>query len=174
MSGVGTVARDAGIVVRPARDDELDAAGAVVAEAYLTEPGMGPHDDYLDVIRDARGRAAETDVLVAVDPDGTILGCVSYVRDHTSPYAEVEREGEAGFRMLGVAPAARGRGVGTALVEACLDRARAAGRTAVAISSGDSWVTSHRVYARLGFVRAPERDFDPVPGVSLIAWVRPL
>jgi GNAT superfamily N-acetyltransferase len=163
-----------GIVVRPAREDELDAAGALVAEAYLTEPGMEPHDWYLDHIRDARGRAAETDVLVAVDASGTLLGCVSYVRDHTSPFAELEREGEAGFRMLGVTPTARGRGVGSALVEACIARARAAGKSAVAISSGDSWVTSHRVYARLGFERAPERDFDPVPGVSLIAWVRPL
>ncbi len=171
MSGT-TAAR--GFVVRAAREDELDAAGALVADAYLTEPGMGPHDSYLAELRDARGRAADTDVLVAVGGDGTLLGCVSYVPDHTSAFAEVEREGEAGFRMLGVAPAARGRGVGTALVEACVERARAAGKSAVAITSGDSWVTSHRVYARLGFVRAPERDFDPVPGVSLIAWVRPL
>jgi GNAT superfamily N-acetyltransferase len=172
--GSGPAGSPSGIVVRPAREDELDAAGAVVAEAYLTEPGMGPHDSYLEHIRDARGRADDTDVLVAVDGSGAILGCVSYVRDHTSPFAEVEHDGEAGFRMLGVAPSARGRGVGTALVEACLARARAAGKIAVAITSGDGWEASHRVYARLGFVRAPDRDFDPVPGVSLIAWVRPL
>ena len=29
---------------------------------------------------------------------------------------------------------------------------------------------AHRVYERLGFVRAPERDWEPVPGVHLIAY----
>ena len=115
-----------GVTVRLARDDELDAAGDLVVAAYRTHPDMEDSDGYLAHVRDVRGRATATDVLVAVDGDGRLLGCVSYVRDHTSAFAEVEQPGEAGFRMLGVAAAARGRGVGRALVEACLERARAA------------------------------------------------
>jgi hypothetical protein len=30
--------------------------------------------------------------------------------------------------------------------------------------------SAHRVYERLGFSRAPERDWQPVPGVDLIAY----
>ena len=93
-----------GVTVRLARDDELEAAGDLVVAAYRTHPDMEDGHGYLAHVRDARGRAAEADVLVAVDEDGRLLGCVSYVRDHTSAFAEVEQPGEAGFRMLGVAP----------------------------------------------------------------------
>ena len=160
----------AGVTIRLARDDELEAAGRLVADAYRTQPDMDESSGYLDKVRDARGRAGDVDVLVAVDDDGTLLGCVSYVRDHTSPYSEVERPGEAGFRMLGVAPMARGRGVGRALVDACAERARAAGRRGVAITTEVSWTSAQRLYERAGFQRAPERDFEPVPGVRLWAY----
>ena len=160
-----------GITVRLAHDDELDAAGDLVAEAYLTQPDMDATNPYLDHVRDARGRASDVDVLVAVGDDGRLLGCVSYVRDHTSAHAEVESPGEAGFRMLGVAPADRGHGIGSALVEACAHRARAAGRRRLAISTSPSWVDAQRLYERVGFRRAQERDFDPVPGVSLWVYV---
>jgi hypothetical protein len=29
---------------------------------------------------------------------------------------------------------------------------------------------AHRLYGRLGFVRLPERDFRPLPGVDLLAF----
>jgi len=162
--------------VREARDDELDAAGAVVAEAY-SAPGVlgdGGHG-YLDYVRDAQGRARDCPVLVAVDQGaGDLLGCVTYVPNEGNPFAELEVEGEAGFRMLGVAVAAQGRGVGRSLVEACIDRARADGRRGLAISTGPGMTTAHRLYERLGFRRAPDRDFEPVPGILLWAYVLPL
>ena len=138
--------------------------------AYRTHPDMEDSDGYLAHVRDARGRATATDVLVAVGEDGRLVGCVSFVRDHMSAFAEVERPGEAGFRMLGVVPQARGRGVGMALVEACLERARAAGRTGVVIVTAPSWTDAQRLYERVGFRRAPERDFEPVPGIRLWAY----
>lgn len=161
--------------VRAARPEELDRAGEVVAQAYATmdvftggHPGAG---EYLEHVRDARGRARECPVLVAVEPDGTILGCVTYVPDHESRFAELEVPGEAGFRMLGVAPGTTGRGVGRALVEACVERAREAGRTGIAISTSPEMAAARRLYERLGFRRVPARDFDPVPGLRLWAYV---
>ena len=63
-----------------------------------------------------------------------------------------EDEGE--FRMLAVAPAARGRGVGEALVRLCLDRFRADGcRARSCISTLAEMTAAHRLYERLGFVR---------------------
>ena len=98
-----------------------------------------------------------------------MLGCVTYVPGVDNRFAELEVEGEAGFRMLGVAPAAQRRGVGEALVRACIARAREAGRRGLAISTGRDMLSAHRLYERLGFRRAPDRDFDPVPGVHLLA-----
>ncbi len=161
----------AGVEVRVAREDELDLAGEVVARAYLAQPGMDGHDDYLARIRDARSRAREAEILVAVDGVGAVVGCVTYVPGPDNPWAEVERPGEAGFRMLGVAPAATRRGVGRALVEACVARARANDCTAVAISTEAAWTAARRFYERLGFRRDPTRDLEPVPGIHLVAYV---
>jgi ribosomal protein S18 acetylase RimI-like enzyme len=158
------------VTVRPARDDEFEAAGDLVEAAYRTHPEMGDGDGYLAHVRDVRGRAADVDVIVAVDGGGRLLGCVSYVRDHTSAFAEIEQPGEAGFRMLGVAAAARGRGVGRSLVEACVERARAAGRTGLVIVTAPSWTDAQRLYERIGFRREPGRDFEPVPGIILWAY----
>ena len=159
------------VEVRRARDDELEAAGRAVAEAYRGNPGMDDDLDYLDFVRDARGRARDSEVLVAVDAGGAIVGTVSYVPDFDSPMADLAHEGEAEFRMLGVLPAARGSGAGTALVNACIARARESGRSALVLSTPPDWTTGQRLYEALGFRRAPDRDFDPVPGFRLWAYV---
>ena len=56
--------------VRVARDEELGAAGEVVAAAYAPMPGMDEEPGYLEEVRDTRGRMADADILVAVDDDG--------------------------------------------------------------------------------------------------------
>jgi ribosomal protein S18 acetylase RimI-like enzyme len=158
--------------IREALPDELDAAGLVVVEAYAADDGPSAHESvYLREVLDARGRARHCPVLVAVEEgSGHVLGSVSYVPGRENPLAEIELEGEAGFRMLGVAPAARGRGIGEGLVRACIDRARAEGRLGVAICTELDMLAARRLYERLGFRRVPDRDFDPVLGVHLIAY----
>lgn len=164
----GTVS--GGFTVRTARDDELEAAGEVVAAAYAPMPGMDEEPGYLEEVRDARGRTADAEILVAVDDAGVVIGCASFVRDHTSRLAELERPGESGIRMVGVAEHARGHGVARALVEACAERARASGKRGIAILTEPRWTVSHSVYERLGFRRAPDRDWEPEPGFWLWAW----
>ncbi|MGQ4445355.1 GNAT family N-acetyltransferase, partial [Streptomyces violaceoruber] len=78
--------------------------------------------------------------------------------------ADIARPGEAEIRMLAVAREARGRGAGEALVRACADRARAVpGCTGVVLSTQAAMRTAHRLYERLGFVRTPDRDWNPLP-----------
>jgi len=139
----------------------------VVADAYRT--GSGTPEEYLEVVADARGRADVGEVLVAVDPVGTVLGSVTFALP-PSPLAELSRPDEGEFRMLGVAPAEQGRGVGAALVQACLDRARGAGRTGVVLCTQDRMTAAHRLYERFGFVRDPDRDWEPLPGITLLAY----
>ncbi|HEX5510529.1 MAG TPA: GNAT family N-acetyltransferase, partial [Actinomycetales bacterium] len=155
------------ISVRQARPEELTAAGAVVAQAYLVDG----HDEesYLPVLADAASRAEDGEVLVAVDGAGEVLGSVTFATP-PSPLAELARIDEAEFRMLGVSPTARGRGVGTALVQACLDRAKALGKSGIVISTEPDMRAAHRIYERFGFVRDPERDWRPLPDVPLLAY----
>ncbi len=70
-------------------------------------------------------------------------------------------------RLLAVAPAARGRGVGAALMQECVRRVRKAGGRVLSLHTTDVMQTALRMYERMGFVRAPELDFHPAPGVTV-------
>jgi GNAT superfamily N-acetyltransferase len=154
--------------VRPALEHELDAAGAVVRAAYEADGLV--HGDYLAVLADARDRARDAVVAVGVGPDGTVLGSVTFTLPG-SRWAELARAGQAEFRMLGVLPQARGRGVGGALVDWCVAQAEAAGAREVVISSAAAMAAAHRLYTTRGFTRRPDLDWSPAPGVDLLGFV---
>ncbi|MDX3114726.1 MULTISPECIES: GNAT family N-acetyltransferase [Streptomyces] len=152
------------IRIRNALHTEYAPLGDITAQAYLRDGLLdyGEEDPYLPVLKDVAARAAAAEVLVAVDGD-RLLGGVTFVSG-PGPVADIARPGEAEIRALAVAHAGRGRGAGEALVRACLKRARATpGCTAVVLSSQRAMHTAHRIYERLGFLRTPERDWNPVP-----------
>ncbi|MEC3981597.1 GNAT family N-acetyltransferase [Amycolatopsis sp. H20-H5] len=157
--------------VRAARKEELTAIGAVTLEAYAadgyTRPTYG--DDLFDRLSDAARRWERAELIVAVDTSGAVLGSVTVARPGTE-FAEIARDGELEFRMLSVAPAARGRGVGAALTSAVLERAAELGAQRVVMSSHDRMKTAHRLYERLGFTRLPDRDWQPEPGIHLLVY----
>ena len=162
------------MLIRPARPDELAAVGELTVSAYAADGFLEGTDDYSDELSDAARRAELATLLVAVDDEtAALLGTATFCLAG-SPYAEVSRPGEAEFRMLAVAEDARGQGVGAALARACVERARAAGCTAVALCSLETMTPAHRIYERMGFTRAPDRDWEPHPGLTLVAYLLPL
>jgi GNAT superfamily N-acetyltransferase len=153
------------VIIRPLTgDDDLEAFGRLVRDSYVALPDSPVEPDYELELLDVAARVAETVVFGAFD-DGRPLGCITFVADPASPYAEDLLDGESSFRMLAVDAAARGRGVGEALTVRCIDEARSLGREAVFIHSGTWMPTAHRLYGRLGFERVPDRDwqFDDPP-----------
>jgi GNAT superfamily N-acetyltransferase len=68
-------------------------------------------------------------------------------------------------RLLAVAPSARGRGVGAALMKECIHRARSAAATALTLHTTDLMQAATRLYERLGFERAHDLDLEPAPGI---------
>jgi ribosomal protein S18 acetylase RimI-like enzyme len=159
------------VTIRAARAADYEQLGALTASAYLDDGLLdhGRDDPYLRVLRDVAHRAAHGEVLVAVDGRGRVLGGVTFVPG-PGPFADLAREGEAEFRTLAVEPAGRGRGVGTRLVQECIDRARALGRRRLVLSTQPMMYAAQRVYERAGFTRAPGRDWSPVPGLGLLAY----
>lgn len=109
------------------------------------------------------------EVLVA-EVEGRVVGCVTFADGQTA-LSEVEDPNSATIRMLGVAPEARGRGIGEALMLSCIDRARASGRQRVRLDTRTSMASAQRLYERLGFRREPAHDWSPAPGISLLAYV---
>ena len=160
--GAGSPGDGAGVTVRLVTPVEHEAVADLLEAAYGFEYTIS--ESYRDVLRDVASRAAEHDVWVAVDDEtGALLGTVATPPPgrHISPLA---LDGELDFRLLGVAPAARGRGIGTTLTRHVLDVARAQGAQRVVMNSGPQMTRAHRLYEALGFRRLPERETRVIEG----------
>ncbi|CCG04831.1 GNAT family N-acetyltransferase [Blastococcus saxobsidens] len=159
------------LAVVAAGPEDFPAIAELTVRVYLGGDLASP--DYTHQLADVAGRAVRSELLVVHDPGGRLVGSVALVLD--GDFGEItETDDEAAFRMLAVDPAARGRGVGELLVTTCLERARAAGRRRMVLSTDPRMVAAHRLYRRLGFVRMPERDWSPVPGIDLLVYGREL
>ena len=150
--------------IRPVRPEEHALAGEIILAASDAVGQIeGP---YRQTIRDTGARvAAGSQVWVAVEC-GMVLGTVTFT-DTDDPNFEDDGHGDCGFRMLGVAPHAQGRGVGRALVSTCIEAAADAGRDRLAIYSLEWMTAAHRLYEQMGFVRRPDRDVMFPAGVGV-------
>ena len=155
------------VSVVPATPADFPRIAELTVGVYADEGFGSPA--YLAQLADVAGRAERSTLLVARTAEGQVVGSAALVL--SGDFGEITAsDAEAAFRMLVVDPAARGLGVGTALVQACLERARAAGKQRMVLSTEPGMTTAHRLYERLGFTRLPERDWSPVPGVDLLVY----
>jgi ribosomal protein S18 acetylase RimI-like enzyme len=158
------------VVVRAASPQEYETIGDLTARAYLADGLIPEGSDYQETLRKAGDRAEHSDLLVAWDDEASaVVGTVAFVRAG-SAYADVARDGEAEFRMLAVDPQARGRGLGRVLVEECVARARAEGAQRLVLSTRQMMTPAVGLYESMGFVRRPERDWEPLAGVLLMTY----
>lgn len=153
--------------VRPARPEDFAEIARLTVAAYEADGQLAGEHGYGQALADVSGRAEAGELLVAVDrATEAVLGAVLFVLPG-SPYAELSKPGEAEFRMLAVDPSVQGRGVGESLVHACVRRAVELECRAVVICTRSFAASAKRLYTRLGFIRAPELDWSPYPGVDL-------
>jgi ribosomal protein S18 acetylase RimI-like enzyme len=157
------------VQIRPAQPEEYSAVGEVTVNAYVGDELLPAGAAYVAQLADAAGRAAASELLVAVDEADTVLGSVTFVQAG-SRYSEVAGPGEAEIRMLVVDQKARGQRLGEALVRACIERAKAIGVARIRLCTQPNMVRALPIYLRLGFVRTPELDWSPLPGVTLLAY----
>ncbi|MHB8245979.1 MAG: GNAT family N-acetyltransferase [Acidimicrobiales bacterium] len=88
-----------------------------------------------------------------------------------TPLGQFDEADAAGIRMLAVDPVHQGRGVGSALVESCIERARTEGRSRVVLHTTERMTRAMALYEHLGFRRVPALDRQPLPEVELLAYV---
>jgi GNAT superfamily N-acetyltransferase len=150
------------IQIRQARDDELDLVASLAVDAYAEYARhMAPDawSAFAQNIANVRGRSNEAEILVA-ERDGELVGTVTLFTDWRGAQPD-----SYGVRLLAVPPEQRGTGVGRALMEHCIERARTQGRDRVVLTTTQEMETARDLYERLGFVRDPALDHEPAPGV---------
>jgi GNAT superfamily N-acetyltransferase len=155
------------LVVQPARPEEFERIAELTVGVYVDGALATP--EYVPRLADVAGRAAQSELLVVRNGDGRVVGSVALVL--AGDFGEVTTsDDEAAFRMLVVDAGERGSGIGELLVTACLERARAAGKRRMVLSTDPRMTAAHRLYERLGFSRLPERDWSPMPGIDLLVY----
>ena len=162
------------LIIRDAHPSERDAVAALTLRAYSEYATiMDPlaWDGLECAIEAALSSDERIDRIVAED-DGQIVGSVLLFPAAIQAYAfSDERAASPELRLLAVAPEARGKGVGEALVNECIRRAKASGARELGLHTSRSMRTAMRLYERMGFVRAPERDLRP-PGTEIVEGYR--
>jgi GNAT superfamily N-acetyltransferase len=146
--------------IRRAGEADLDAIAALFAPALEPYRGRGADwilDSYLVDLVDVHSRFEVAETYVA-ELDGRVVGSVAFYPDVVLEGWSNLPDGWAGFRALAVDPAARGAGIGRALVEHCIRRAREVEAPVLGIHTIDLLTDAMRLYERLGFVRCPEYD----------------
>jgi len=157
--------------IRDARTDDSDAVRdltlaayqeyAVIMQAHWESYRQGILATLANVQPAEQIVAEEGDTLVGtvlLFPAGTVL---------TTPDGASVTLASPEIRLLAVAPAARGHGIGAALVRECMHQAHQAGNAAVTLHTTEMMQTAMQMYVRMGFVRAPELDFHPAPEITV-------
>jgi predicted N-acetyltransferase YhbS len=149
------------VTVRAATRADHPAIRGVLRAAYQqyeTELSPGLFRSYIEDLLDLDDRE-RTGTLLVAEREGRIVGAVTF-------YEDASREGVnwppgwAGLRALGVDPAARGQGVGHALMDACLEGARRIGAQVLCLHTATLMREATAMYQAMGFRRVPGYDFQ--------------
>ena len=157
--------------IRDARPGDEEAIREVTLAAYQEYAAQLPShwEAYRENILSTLADVAPAGQMVA-ERDGRIVGAVLLYPTGAfmpTPDGAPVRMPSPEVRLLAVAPGERGGGIGAALMQECVGRARAFGATDLTLHTTDMMRAAMRLYERLGFVAAQELDFHPAPGLTI-------
>ena len=150
------------LTIREARDDELDIVASLIVDAYAEYAARMSPDAwsfFAQDIANVRGRLGDARLLVA-ERDGRLIGSVTLYTDWRGA-----QSGTYSMRLLAVPPECRGQGVGRALMEDGIARARAAGVSRLVLTAVQEMESVRDLSEQLGFRRERSLDHEPAPGV---------
>ena len=161
------MAEQAAVQIRAARAEEFDRIGELRVAAYRADGFLSETSTYAETLR-VLGMDGTGEILAAVDGEH-LLGTVMLV---TWPHGGevLSNPGEGEIRALAVASAARGRGIGRALLAAIMQRAAAREVRELLLLTQPEMRTAQHLYTEAGFRRMPGRDYEYAPGHRLFAF----
>jgi ribosomal protein S18 acetylase RimI-like enzyme len=109
--------------------------------------------------------------IVVAEINGALAGAVAYIPPHRpkAPYFDLTWPI---IRMLVVDPECRGKGLGRALTEECVRRARRDSASVIALHTSPIMAVALSMYLRMGFERL--RDASPIYGVRYAVYRKTL
>jgi ribosomal protein S18 acetylase RimI-like enzyme len=158
-------------ILRDALPGDQDAIREVTLAAYQQYAALMPahwdayRQDILSTLADVKPAAQ-----IVAEQRGTVVGAVLLYPAGTvwgKPDDDALTLEWPEVRLLAVASAVRGQGIGRALLRDCLRRARLAGASSVTLHTTDMMRVAQGMYERMGFVRAPALDYHPAPDVTI-------
>ena len=158
------------VVIRDMRADESDAVRHVTLAAYGEYAAIMPEPLWLGYRRQLLATLESQGPVerIVAERGGSLVGSVLLFPPATEAYGAATASGDyPEVRLLAVAPEAREHGIGAALMKECARRARDAGAAALGLHTTDIMRAAVRMYERLGYVRTPEHDFVPAPGILI-------
>jgi GNAT superfamily N-acetyltransferase len=147
--------------MREAALSEATAIGELLRASYAEyRPNYTPEgwQRYYGILGDVESHFGRAEIIVA-QRDGVLLGAVMFYADGSMSGQGDWPAGWAGILRLAVHPAHRGYGIGRALAEECVRRARDARVTTLALHATRWMSLSRAMYERMGFVRDESFDF---------------
>ncbi|MEI4770266.1 GNAT family N-acetyltransferase [Psychrobacillus sp. FJAT-51614] len=153
------------VIIRDAVEDEL---------SNIREQRLAAYNEHAPKIPDEHWKVLKQSILsdrdlqpgverMVAEIDGEIVGSVALFSPEIKAY-EGLLEGELDYpelRMLAISPQARGKGVATALINECIQRAKTKGFSSMGLHTADFMENAIKLYDRLGFERLPQFDFEP-------------
>jgi ribosomal protein S18 acetylase RimI-like enzyme len=150
-------------MIRDARPDELEAVARLSVEAYREfADAVGPEVwSRMERNLSRLGGDSPDAVTIVAEMDGQLAGTAEYLgpAGHRVGLVQAVPEGEAYIGRLGVSATFRRRGVGRALTEECIRRARVDGAGSIGLATRDVMAAARAMYESLGFgyVRTVDR-----------------
>lgn len=152
------------MIIRDAMENELPYLREQRVQAYVEHSAKIPEGHWLALkhaILSEGDRLPGVERIVA-EIDGEIAGSVVLFPAKIDAYeGNVDVLDYPEIRMLAVSPEMRGKGVASALVAECIQRAKAKGYQAIGLHTGDFMETAMKLYETMGFERQPQYDFEP-------------
>lgn len=155
------------IEIRDARPEEHPVLGQIMVDVYSSLEGFPRQEDQPDYYKMLANigeltKKPDTFIFVAVNEESKVLGGVVYFSDMKYYGSGGTATGElnaAGFRLLAVDKAFRGKKIGRMLTQKCIDRAKEDGKAQLIIHSTKAMQTAWKMYERMGFERSQDLDF---------------
>jgi len=143
-------------------EPQFAAAFKALNEAWITHHYALEAKDH-EILGDPQAEVIDRGgaIFIAVEDDA-VIGCCAL-----KPMAD------GGFQLakMTTAEAARGRGVGRALMAACIERARARGAPRIYLESGTRLGPALALYRAFGFVDVEPPDHAATPFSRVDVWM---